>query len=60
MRLLAYPENAQSIRIMQKLGMRDTGLIEAYGQQLVCYEALAAPGVPQGLNATARDSARRG
>jgi RimJ/RimL family protein N-acetyltransferase len=38
---LAYPENAQSIRIMQKLGMRDTGMIEAYGQQLVCYEALA-------------------
>ena len=38
---LAYPENAQSIRIMQKLGMRDTGMIDAYGHQLVCYEALA-------------------
>jgi [ribosomal protein S5]-alanine N-acetyltransferase len=45
---LAYPENAQSIKIMQKLGMRDTGMmIEAYGQQLVCYEALATPGVPE-------------
>jgi len=42
---LAYPENAQSIRIMQKLGMRDTGLIEAYGHELVCYEALGPPGV---------------
>ena len=39
---LAYPENAQSIRIMQKLGMRDQGTIDAYGHQLVCYEALAA------------------
>jgi [ribosomal protein S5]-alanine N-acetyltransferase len=38
---LAYPENTQSIRIMQKLGMRDTGIVTAYGQQLVCYEALA-------------------
>jgi [ribosomal protein S5]-alanine N-acetyltransferase len=44
---LAYPENAQSIRIMQKLGMRDTGIVTAYGQQLVCYEAVAdtPPGV---------------
>ena len=40
---LAYPDNAQSIRIMQKLGMRDTGTVEAYGQQLVCYAALAEP-----------------
>jgi len=39
---LAYPENAQSIRIMQKLGMRDQGTLDAYGHQLVCYEALAA------------------
>jgi ribosomal-protein-alanine N-acetyltransferase len=38
---LAYPENAQSIRIMQKLGMRDAGMVDAYGHQLVCYEALA-------------------
>jgi hypothetical protein len=26
---------------MQKLGMRDAGTIDAYGQRLVCYEALA-------------------
>jgi [ribosomal protein S5]-alanine N-acetyltransferase len=38
---LAYPENAQSIRIMQKLGMRDAGIVTAYGQELVCYEAPA-------------------
>jgi len=38
---LAYPGNAQSIRIMQKLGMRDTGTVTAYGHELVCYEALA-------------------
>jgi ribosomal-protein-alanine N-acetyltransferase len=38
---LAYPENAQSIRIMQKLGMRDAGMVDAYGHQLVCYEAFA-------------------
>jgi [ribosomal protein S5]-alanine N-acetyltransferase len=38
---LAYPENAQSIRIMQKLGMREVGVVTAYGQQLVCYEAFA-------------------
>ena len=36
---LAYPENAQSIRIMQKLGMRDQGTIDAYGHQLVCLRA---------------------
>jgi ribosomal-protein-alanine N-acetyltransferase len=38
---LAYPENAQSIRIMQKLGMRAAGTVEAYGHELVCYEAVA-------------------
>jgi len=38
---LAYPENAQSVRIMQKLGMRDTGTVTAYGHELVCYEATA-------------------
>jgi ribosomal-protein-alanine N-acetyltransferase len=38
---LAYPENAQSIRIMQKLGMRDAGTVDAYGRRLVCYEATA-------------------
>jgi RimJ/RimL family protein N-acetyltransferase len=38
---LAYPENAQSIRIMQKLGMRDAGTVDAYGHRLVCYEATA-------------------
>jgi [ribosomal protein S5]-alanine N-acetyltransferase len=40
---LAYPENAQSIRIMQKLGMRDAGTVDAYGHELVCYEAFAEP-----------------
>jgi ribosomal-protein-alanine N-acetyltransferase len=40
---LAYPENAQSIRIMQKLGMRDAGTVEAYGHELVCYEAIPDP-----------------
>jgi ribosomal-protein-alanine N-acetyltransferase len=39
---LAYPENAQSIRIMQKLGMRDAGTVAAYGHELVCYEAFAS------------------
>jgi ribosomal-protein-alanine N-acetyltransferase len=39
---LAYPENAQSVRIMQKLGMRDAGTITAYGHKLVCYEALVS------------------
>jgi len=39
---LAYPENAPSIRIMQKLGMRDAGTVDAYGRELVCYEALAS------------------
>ncbi len=29
-RELAYPENAPSIRIMQKLGMRDAGMVDAY------------------------------
>jgi len=38
---LSYPERAQSIRIMQKLGMRDAGTVDAYGHELVCYEALA-------------------
>ena len=38
---LAYPENAQSIRIMQKLGMQEVGIVTAYGQQLMCYEAFA-------------------
>jgi [ribosomal protein S5]-alanine N-acetyltransferase len=43
---LAYPENAQSIRIMQKLGMRDAGVVDAYGHELVCYEATASAGHP--------------
>ena len=41
--VLAYPENAQSIRVMHKLGMRDAGIVTAYGRQLVCYEAFAEP-----------------
>ncbi len=50
------PENAQSIRIMQKLGMRDTGLIEAYGHELVCYEALAARGSDHNVCSRARSA----
>jgi ribosomal-protein-alanine N-acetyltransferase len=38
---LAYPENAQSIRIMQKLGMQEVGIVTAYGHELMCYEAFA-------------------
>jgi RimJ/RimL family protein N-acetyltransferase len=39
---LAYPQNAASIRVMQKCGMRPAGTVTAHGHELVCYEALAA------------------
>ena len=35
----AYPENAASIRMMEKLPMRPAGTAEAYGRTLVRYEA---------------------
>jgi len=39
---LSYPENAPSVRVMQKIGMRDDGEFEAYGRQMVRY--VAEPG----------------
>jgi len=39
---LSYPENAPSVRVMQKIGMRDDGEFEAYGRRLVRY--VAEPG----------------
>jgi RimJ/RimL family protein N-acetyltransferase len=39
---LAYPQNAPSVRVMQKIGMRDDGEFEAYGRRMVRY--LAEPG----------------
>lgn len=40
---LAYPENAASIAVMRKCGMRAAGQMHAHGRELVCYEA-RAPG----------------
>jgi RimJ/RimL family protein N-acetyltransferase len=40
---LSYPENAPSVRVMQKIGMRDDGAITAYGRRMVRYVA-DAPG----------------
>src|SRR6478752_4152552 len=39
---LSYPQNAPSVRVMQKIGMRDDGEFEAYGRQMVRY--VAEPG----------------
>jgi [ribosomal protein S5]-alanine N-acetyltransferase len=39
---LSYPQNAPSVRVMQKIGMRDDGEFEAYGHRMVRY--LAEPG----------------
>src|SRR5689334_12951190 len=39
---LSYPQNAPSVRVMQKIGMRDDGEFEAYGRRMVRY--LAEPG----------------
>jgi RimJ/RimL family protein N-acetyltransferase len=39
---LSYPENAASVRVMQKIGMRDDGEYEAYGRRMVRY--MAEPG----------------
>ena len=36
---LSYPENAPSVRVMQKIGMRDDGEITAYGRRMVRYIA---------------------
>jgi RimJ/RimL family protein N-acetyltransferase len=36
---LSYPENAASLRVMQKLGMTDDGELEAYGRRMVRYAA---------------------
>jgi RimJ/RimL family protein N-acetyltransferase len=36
---LSYPENAPSVRVMQKIGMRDDGEFEAYGRRMVRYVA---------------------
>jgi ribosomal-protein-alanine N-acetyltransferase len=37
---LAYPDNAASIGVMRKAGMRPAGTTRAYGRELVRYEAL--------------------
>ena len=34
---LAYPENAPSVRVMQKIGMVPDGEVEAYGRRMVRY-----------------------
>ncbi len=34
---LSYPENAASVRVMQKIGMTDDGEFEAYGHHMVRY-----------------------
>jgi [ribosomal protein S5]-alanine N-acetyltransferase len=34
---LSYPENSPSVRVMQKIGMRDDGHFEAYGRRMVRY-----------------------
>jgi [ribosomal protein S5]-alanine N-acetyltransferase len=36
---LSYPENAASVRVMQKIGMTPDGQIEAYGRRMVRYLA---------------------
>ena len=41
---LAYPENAQSVRVMQKAGMKSAGTMHAHGHDLICYEAFADGG----------------
>ena len=40
---LSYPENRPSVRVMQKIGMRDDGEFEAYGRRLVRYVSDAPP-----------------
>ena len=39
---LSYPENAASVRVAQKIGMRDDGEFEAYGHRMLRY--VAEPG----------------
>ena len=41
---LAYPENAPSVRVMQKIGMAPDGEVEAYGRRMVRYRADADAG----------------
>ena len=36
---LSYPENAPSVRVAEKIGMRDDGEFEAYGRPMVRYVA---------------------
>lgn len=43
---LSYPENGASVRVMQKIGMKPDGEIEAYGRPMVRY--LAEPPAPRG------------
>jgi ribosomal-protein-alanine N-acetyltransferase len=38
---LAYPENAPSVRVMEKIGMVADGEVEAYGRRMVRYRAVA-------------------
>ena len=38
---LSYPENAPSVRVAEKIGMRENGELEAYGRPMVRY--VAAP-----------------
>jgi [ribosomal protein S5]-alanine N-acetyltransferase len=40
---LSYPENSPSVRVMQKIGMRDDGHFEAYGRRMVRYVSDAPP-----------------
>jgi [ribosomal protein S5]-alanine N-acetyltransferase len=40
---LSYPENRPSVRVMEKIGMRDDGEFEAYGRRLVRYVSDGPP-----------------
>jgi [ribosomal protein S5]-alanine N-acetyltransferase len=40
---LSYPENRPSVRVMEKIGMRDDGEFEAYGRRLVRYVSDVPP-----------------
>jgi RimJ/RimL family protein N-acetyltransferase len=40
---LSYPENTASVRVMQKIGMRDDGQFDAYGHRMVRYVSDGPP-----------------
>jgi ribosomal-protein-alanine N-acetyltransferase len=40
---LSYPENTASVRVMQKIGMRDDGQFDAYGHRMMRYVSDGPP-----------------